>query len=271
MVRSSHRPRARKAFELRRVGIRVLQNTFCHLPRLGETSEQRLWSAGILTWKDFLEAQSVPRISDAKKPWFDRQLRLAQKAVFDGDSAFFTCLPSTQAWRLWEEFGNEAAFVDIETNYRQNITVLGIADAEGNVYQFVRHHNLDGRAVRDLLRQYKLLVTFNGASFDLPIIRQYFNGVLPDVPHIDLRWAAQRAGYTGGLKRVEKALGIGRDEEVEGVTGADALQLWAAYRNTGNETFRDLLLEYNAADIVNLKPLADIVYDKLRKQLLGAR
>jgi uncharacterized protein len=246
----------------------MLRNTFCHLPRLGPRSEQKLWQQGITTWSDFLAEKRIHRIAPHRKPLFDQALKNAQKAVLLGDSAYFNILPSVEQWRLWEEFGDEAAFIDIETNYRHDITVLGIADSQGGVWQFVRHHNMDGRKVRELLSNFKLLVTFNGASFDLPIMRRYFQDVLPRVPHIDLRHAAARAGHSGGLKAIEKSLGIARLDAVKNVSGADALRLWTAYRQTGEKRFLELLLEYNAEDIVNLKPLAQAVYDQLQAQVL---
>ncbi len=243
----------------------MIQHTFIHLPKVGKTRELSFWKQGIRTWNDFLQAPTVRGVSDSNKPLLDLHLKRCQQALFDGNSTHFCCLPSVEQWRLWSEFKQEACFVDIETNYHNNITVLGISDGT-NVWQFVREHNLDGRDVKRVLSQFKLIVTFNGASFDLPIIRRYFSDVIPDIPHIDLRHAGARAGLTGGLKRIEKELGIARGEDVDGVTGADALKLWSAYRQTGNKQYLDLLLEYNAEDIINLKPLAEIIYSRLEAQ-----
>ena len=243
----------------------MLRNTFCHLPRIGETTEQKLWKQGIRTWTDFVQAQAVPGISKEKKPYFDRELRAAQEALNQNNSSYFTKLPSIQHWRAWNDFREEAAFIDIETNHQNNITVLGVSDGE-RVWQFVRHHNMNAQEIKELLSRFKVLVTFNGACFDLPIINRYFNNALPHVPHIDLRFAGARAGLTGGLKHIEQQIGISRGEELEGVTGADALVLWSQYRRTGEERFRDILLEYNAEDVLNLKPLAQIIYERLYEQ-----
>ncbi len=243
----------------------MIQNTFLHLPHIGQTKEQRLWQQGVRTWNDFLRTESIHGIADAKKAFLDLHVKHSQQALFDGNSTHFCVLPSVEQWRLWSEFKDEACFIDIETNYRNDITVLGISDGT-HVWQFVREHNLDPREVKRVLTQFKVLVTFNGASFDLPIIRRYFNEVLPDVPHIDLRHAGARAGLTGGLKRIEHELGIARADNLQGVSGADALKLWHAYRSTGNKKFLNILLEYNAEDIVNLRPLADIVYARLHEK-----
>ena len=243
----------------------MLRNTFCHLERVGETTEQNLWKQGIKTWTDFIRRDDVHGIGKKKKPYFDRQLKAAEQALLDNNSSFFTQLPSQQHWRTWADFNDRAAFVDIETNHPGNITVLGISDGE-NVWQFVRHHNMDKREIKRVLDQFDVIVTFNGACFDLPIIERYFQGVVPDVPHIDLRFAGARCGLKGGLKKIEQELGIFRGEDVQGVSGADALTLWHQYRRTGNEQFRDILLEYNAEDVINLRPLAKTIYDRLRAE-----
>jgi uncharacterized protein YprB with RNaseH-like and TPR domain len=243
----------------------MLQNTFCHLPRVGETTEQRLWGQGIKTWADFILAEDIKGIGTAKKVGLNRLLKEAQQALLANDAQYFTQLPSIQHWRVWEDFGENACFVDIETNYQQNITVLGISDGK-EVWQFVRHQNMDAEPIREVLNRFDVIVTFNGACFDLPIINRYFKDVIPDIPHIDLRFAAARVGLSGGLKKIEQAIGIARTEDTEGLSGADALTIWDKYRRTGNKEYLDLLLEYNAEDIINLKPLAQHIYTLLKQE-----
>ena len=242
----------------------MLRNTFLHLPRIGETTEQNLWKQGIRTWDDFLQATDVPGVGTKKKHLFDQQLKQATQELQNNNSSYFTQLPSIQHWRTWEDFKGKAAFIDIETNYQNDITVLGVSDGE-RVWQFIRHHNMNPEEIKEVLHQFKILVTFNGACFDLPIINNCFKQAIPDVPHIDLRFAGARAGLTGGLKKIEQEIGISRGEELEGVSGADALVLWSQYRKTGDEQFKDILLEYNAEDVLNLKPLAQLIYDRLKR------
>lgn len=243
----------------------MLEYTFCHLPGIREQREQSIWKQGVHTWSDFLSEKNIRGISKAKKPLLNSAIKASSKALFEGDATHFNHLPGPLMWRLWPDFQDEAAFIDIETNYRNQITVLGISNGT-DCWQFLRHHNMDGREIKRVLSKFKLLVTFNGASFDLPIIKRYFNDVIPDVPHLDLRHAGRRAGLTGGLKRIEREVGISRGEDVEGVSGADALKLWSAYRATGETRYRDILLEYNQEDIINLKPLANIIYSRLEDQ-----
>ncbi|MFT4250176.1 MAG: ribonuclease H-like domain-containing protein [Candidatus Woesearchaeota archaeon] len=243
----------------------MLRNTFCHLPRIGENTEITLWKQGIQTWNDFIQTNNVPRIGANKKHALNKLLREANQALLNNQATYFCALPSNQHWRVWEEFNTKAAFIDIETNYRQNITVLGISDGE-RVWQFVRDHNMNAQDIRRVLKQFDVLVTFNGACFDLPIIKRYFHDVIPEVPHIDLRFAAAKIGLTGGLKHIEQTLGIARTEDTQELSGADALTLWDTYRSTQEKKYLDILLEYNAEDILNLKPLTDYIYKHLREE-----
>lgn len=243
----------------------MLRNTFCHLPRVGETTEKKLWKNQITTWDEFINAPDAPGIGTNKKLRLNEQLQEAKKQLLARNASYFTQLPSQQHWRVWEEFQNQAAFIDIETNYQQQITVLGISDGE-RVWQFVRHHNLDEKKVAEVLKQFNVLVTFNGACFDLPIIKRYFKHAVPNVPHIDLRFAGARAGLSGGLKSIEKELGIDRGEDLDGVSGADALVLWSQYRKTGEQKFKEILLDYNAQDVLNLRHLTNTIYERLSKE-----
>ena len=57
------------------------------------------------------------------------------------------------------------------------------------------------RRLCDELAQYDLLVTFNGTSFDLPVLLSTIQGLPLDQPHIDLCLLGRQHGYRGGLTR----------------------------------------------------------------------
>lgn len=242
----------------------MIEQTFLHLPRVREPTEQKLWSNGIRNWNDFLGKDRIKGFSPQKKTAADITLKQSQRALAAGDSTFFLNLPTTSHWRLWESFKDEALFVDIETNWHHDITVLGIYDGH-EVKQFVKGQNLTRQAVEQHLSG-KLFVTYNGASFDLPIIKRYFGGLKP-TPHFDTRHLAARLGYHGGLKILEQQLGIRRPETVEGMTGKDALHLWDLYRASGEQVYLDSLLAYNEEDIVNLQRVAKILVQEQKKKI----
>ncbi len=76
-------------------------------------------------------------------------------------------------------------------------------------------------------------------------------------------------GLTGGLKQVEKTLGIQRCREVEYMTGEEAVYLWRIWERKGRPNALKLLKRYNTEDTENLKPLADHAYRTLSGRLLG--
>jgi len=63
---------------------------------------------------------------------------------------------------------------------------------------------------------------------------------------------------------IEREMGIERDHRVEYMTGQDAVYLWRLWERQGKKNALDLLTEYNAADCMNLKTLADFAYRSLK-------
>ena len=66
----------------------------------------------------------------------------------------------------------------------------------------------------------------------------------------------------GGLKAVEAELGLKRNEAVEDLTGYDATVLWAKYLR-GKKSALEQLIQYNSEDVVHLKAIMEMVYDRL--------
>ena len=97
----------------------------------------------------------------------------------------------------------------------------------------------------------KVIVTFNGARFDLPFIEHHLPGVSFDQLHIDLLYPLRRLGLTGGLKRIETELGLSRSDETTGLSGFDAVRLWYQYKR-GSQAALDTLMIYNLENVQNL-------------------
>ena len=155
------------------------------------------------------------------------------------------------------------AYLDIETTGfigSSYPTVVGIAvDFPGDwfVEQLVGA-DITADAIRHVLEGVTTVYTFNGAGFDLPYLAWK--------PGVDLRWSldhrdlmqwCRRAGLRGGLKRIEKSLGIQRS--LPDVDGYDAVLLWQKYINEQSKDALDLLLEYNRADVENLYVLRNML------------
>jgi uncharacterized protein YprB with RNaseH-like and TPR domain len=245
----------------------VLKNTFIHIPGVGEQTERRLWQGGILSWEDFLAAcgrRKLPLLRrDQARRWIEDSL------LHEADIDFFrNLLPVRDLWRLFDQFGSEAAYIDVETAgqppERDYVTVIGLW-AQGRLRQYIEGVNL-GRFEADIA-QFPLIVTFNGACFDLPVLRRQFPGLRLDAAHIDLRYLLRRLGFRGGLKRIEPVFGILRPPEVRMLTGYDAVLLWRRYR-AGRMGALELLLRYNREDCINLERLMAQAYTMMRERIL---
>ena len=99
-----------------------------------------------------------------------------------------------------------------------------------------------------------MLVSFYGTRFDLPMLARTFDFTcLP--PHIDLMHEARAYGYTGGLKSIERSLGIRRTANEEG-DGEMAVRLWRSHADEGDDSSLVRLLQYNARDVRSLVVLS---------------
>jgi uncharacterized protein YprB with RNaseH-like and TPR domain len=245
----------------------MLEHTFIHIRGIGPRTEQKLWHQGIHTWQTFLD-HGETIISPARDDFIAQELEASLKHKEDA-SFFSKRLPPGEMWRIFNVFKDKAVYLDIETSggYQDvdEITVIGIYDGN-DVRTFVNGINLDD--FETAIACYDLVITFNGATFDLPFIRGWFPNISLPAAHIDLRFLLKKLGYTGGLKKIEKDLGINRDADIDGIDGFEAVRLWRAYQ-WGDERALETLIRYNSADIVNLKPLMEIGCREMKAGLLN--
>ncbi len=248
----------------------MLQESFVLLPKVGYRTEHAVWTQGVNSWDHFMGAVKIKGLSAARKDAYDWKLQEAKDNLRANDALFFAKkLAFADQWRLYDHFKDEAVYLDIETNgYYNNITVVGLSDGI-ETKSFVKGFNLERSLIMKELEKYKLLITFNGASFDLPVIERFF-GFRPNQPHVDLRFVCQKAGFHGGLKAIEKEFGIRRRPEVDGLSGEDAVYLWEMWKSSGDRDYLDRLVWYNEEDILNLKPLAHKVIPQLWQKIRSA-
>ena len=152
------------------------------------------------------------------------------------------------------------AYLDIETtglsrNYA-DLTVIGIALEKSRKCQVVQliESNLFEEKLLDCLEGVDEIYTYNGSRFDLPFIKAKLGVDLKACfRHTDLMYDCWRNKLKGGLKVVERLLGIKR--QLTDVDGYVAVQLWFDYVNNNNKQALRTLLEYNEEDVVNLRIL----------------
>ena len=249
----------------------MIQNSFIFLERVKRGIEERLWKQGIYSWDSFLDRDKIHGLSTARKRYYDRKIMQARRALYNFDSTYFkNILPQSEYYRLYDFFKEDCVFLDIETtgldSKNNDITVIGLFDGI-NTKTMIKNINLDYKKLKEELQRYKLIVTFNGSSFDVPFINKTYPGLLPDIPNFDVKSITHRLNLKGGLKKIERKLGIRRNKIIEKFYGGDVLTLWKMYRSTNDEYYLNLLIEYNDDDIINLKKVADYCVEKLRRQL----
>ena len=151
-------------------------------------------------------------------------------------------------------------YLDIETTGLSrtyaDLTVVGLAFERRNkctVLQLVGDQ-ISAQRLIELVKKAQVLYTYNGSRFDLPFIKAKLGVDLREhITHKDLMYECWRRNLYGGLKAVERKLGIAR--KTQGIDGRMAVKLWYDYQDYGNRKSLALLLQYNKEDVLNLPVL----------------
>jgi len=149
------------------------------------------------------------------------------------------------------------AYIDIETTglgpESDSLTVIGIAIEREEEVRLVQlcEGDLTRKGLLAALAEVGSLYSWNGLRFDLPFIATRLDVNLAEsFRHCDLKQRCRECGLYGGLKGVERRLGISR--LTAGMSGRDAVRLWNDYRSRGSAAALERLLAYNAEDVRNL-------------------
>ena len=152
------------------------------------------------------------------------------------------------------------AYIDIETtgfsSNGSDLTVIGIGLEDGREIEVIQliENDLHEKRLLNALKGVEEIYSYNGRRFDLPFIKAKLGIDLTGlVRHTDLMYDCWKKDLKGGLKVVERVLGI--DRKLQGVDGYIAVQLWWEYVKNNDKRALQTLLEYNEEDVVNLKVL----------------
>ncbi len=208
----------------------MLPHTFCHIPGIGYKTEKKLWDAGVTSWDRWQETPPV-KLPNSMVGEIPALLEASLEALETINPVFFTDrLASSEHWRIFPHFREHTAYLDIETNGmapEAEITTIALYDGVDLRY-YINGRNLES-FIEDVAH-YRVLVSYNGKSFDIPFLESFFQ-IRLDQAQIDLRYVLARLGLKGGLKGCEKQLGLSRGA-LEGIDGSFAPLLWYAYEKT---------------------------------------
>jgi uncharacterized protein YprB with RNaseH-like and TPR domain len=242
----------------------VIRSSFRLTPGVGTWLESRLWDAGVRRWDDLPEQGALPAVGPKVGARLREAVARAREALAARDAETLArMLPRAERWRLYAAFAEETGFLDIETDGTDRITAIGLLDRNGPRVL------LDGRdldAFEEIAAGWKLLGTFNGQAFDVPVLRRRFPRWVAPLAHVDLCHLWRRLGHAGGLKALEVAEGLRRPPHLAGLTGLDAIRLWQAFQG-GDAAALRLLCEYNLYDAVHLRTLMDRGYNRMLERL----
>lgn len=246
----------------------MLRRTFCHIPGIGLETERRLWGEGCHDWDCLLAEPEKFSYGSAARDHVVASILAAREALESGNHQYFRKnLAAAEAWRAWPDFRHSCVYLDIETDGGRTgdaVTMVGLYD--GREFRCLIAGEELGSFL-DVISQYSMVVTFFGTVFDLPMLEKRFRGFRFDQIHLDLCFALKRLGYRGGLKKIEKQLGISRVDEVDELNGLDAIRLWRNHCR-GCPTSLSQLVAYNREDVINLERLAEFTVTELTKSVM---
>jgi hypothetical protein len=214
----------------------VITSTFQIAPGLGPRAEHRLWDAGVTQWSDYCSGRGFGKLRTSQRT--DAALRVAIDdatcALASGNvDGLAARLPSREHWRLFSAFGAGAAYLDIETSDDTvgfaGISAIGVLDRSGPRFLLAGR---DLHRFPEVALGWSMLVTFNGLSFDVPILRRAFPEWQPPVCHI------------------------------AGLDGSDTGWLFRRAREGDRDALRRFA-EYNLYDAINLRTLMAYAYNAL--------
>ncbi|MEK6777348.1 MAG: ribonuclease H-like domain-containing protein [bacterium] len=185
---------------------------------------------------------------------------------------------------------DETVFVDTETTGLSGGTgtyafMVGIGffeQGEFVVEQFLMLDQAEEREMLTLLRErlsrFKYLVSFNGKSFDLPLLEARFilSRLSPDVlalPHLDLLYPARRIWKRSldscRLSNLEREL-LGL-ERVDDVPGELIPEIYFQYLQTRDPTRLERVFYHNRLDILTLVTLTILVHRMITDHTASCR
>ena len=235
----------------------MIRGAFQHFHGIGAERLRELENAGIRDWDQLALYADNLTLGDTGRARLRAEIEQCDRAITERNLRHLVhAFEGRDHWRILAHCFPSASYFDIETSgldMDSHITVVSCLH-RNSVYNFVHGENLE--AFLDLLEEVDLLVSFNGASFDVPQVLRSFH--IPELPcaHIDLRWICYHDKMPGGLKSIEKHLDINRPQDLQGVDGDEAVWLWQLWKNRGTKRARERLLRYCSADAVSLKLLS---------------
>ena len=172
--------------------------------------------------------------------------------------------------QLYDKLKKQALCLDIETTgMNKPISLVGLyRPKEGAIEHevLIKGKNLTTANLQKVFMNCKMIITYNGRTFDVPRINKEFPGAIPrNIPHFDVYHISKAAGFNTNLKALEQMLGIERlrpETQKRGI----AVKLWRKYKRYNHLKALETLIEYNKQDAVNLYPISEKLVELINKK-----
>lgn len=166
--------------------------------------------------------------------------------------------------------------LDIETtglnSHYNKVVLIGILYRENKTTMikqiFAENTSEEAQILREfssIFKNFSYLITYNGASFDIPFLKRRFSHNKLDwdfnnIKHIDILQFIRRGGKKLALedfklKTVEKFLGIDRRDTI---SGKDSVLLYKEYVKNPTPSIKKTILLHNYEDVYHLNKLLNI-------------
>jgi len=124
----------------------MLTNSFIHIQSIGAITEKRLWESGITNWQAISDDISIP-VSAGRQHFLLKGIEESKRHLANRNPVHFAnLLSSNQCWRLFPEFRDSTAYLDIETTgldrHFNEITTTALYDGRA-IKTYVQGQNLD--------------------------------------------------------------------------------------------------------------------------------
>ena len=115
--------------------MKILTNTFIHVPGISKEAETRIWQNDILNWEEFIAKHDKLDMTISKREMVCEHLRKSIDCHKKNSYNFLIdSIPSSMHWRAYNELKNKCCFLDIETTgldkHRDDVTVIGVYDGK---------------------------------------------------------------------------------------------------------------------------------------------
>jgi len=241
--------------------LNFLKSTFFHLKKFNKEKEEQLWNGGVTTIEELEKTYSENLLfEDINNKYIESIRAIENKNI----KYFKKKITPDEYYRIAYSFYNDVIFLDIETTGLSReycyITMIGWI-YRGKYKYFIKGNDIS--ELKSDLESAKIIITFNGAIFDLPFIKHEYPGLNIPLLHIDLRFFAKRYNYTGGQKNIEEILKFRRKNK--SINGKEAVVLWYKYLKNDTNSLK-LLIQYNYYDVLGMTYILDNI---LKKHILG--